>query len=66
MNVLGHHDVAVDARAEVGAHALQSVLKDSSPRVGREQGTAVITTEGYEMALPSVVITLSPQGMSSA
>jgi hypothetical protein len=58
VNVLGHHDVAVDAKAEGAAHALRGVLKDSSARVGREQGTAVITTEGYEMALPGMVITL--------
>jgi hypothetical protein len=50
MNVLGHDEVSVDAKAEAVAHALKGVLKDSSARVGREQGMAVITTKGYEMA----------------
>ena len=57
VNVLGHHDVSIDAKAKAAAHALKCVLKDSSARVGREQRTAVITTEGYEVALPGVVIT---------
>jgi hypothetical protein len=57
VNVLGHDDVSVDAKTEVAAHTLQGVLKDSSARVRREQGRAVITTEGYEMALPRVLIT---------
>jgi len=57
MNVLGHDDVSVDAKAEAAAHALKGVFKDSSARVGREQETAVITTETYEMALPGVLIT---------
>jgi hypothetical protein len=52
VDVLGHDDVAVDAEAEVAAHALKGVFKDSSAGVGRELGTAMITTEGYEMALP--------------
>ena len=60
--MLRHHNVAVDAKAEVAAHALKGVLKDSSAGVGREQGTAVITTKGYEMALPGVVITLKAPG----
>jgi hypothetical protein len=58
MNVLGHYDVCVDAKAEAAAHALQSVLKDLPARVRREQETAVITAESYEMALSGVVITL--------
>ena len=58
VNVLGHHDVCVDAKVEVAAHALKGVLKYSSACVGREQGTALIAREGYEMALPGVVITL--------
>ena len=41
VNVLGHHDVCVDAKVEVAAHALKGVLKDSSACVGREQGTAL-------------------------
>ena len=45
MNVLGHDNVSVDAKAKAAAHALKGVLKDSSARVGREQGTAVITAE---------------------
>jgi hypothetical protein len=44
--VLGHDDVSVDAKAEAVAHALKGVLKDSSARVGREQGMVVITTKG--------------------
>jgi hypothetical protein len=56
--VFMHHDVSVDAKAEGATHALKGVLKDSSVRVGREQRTAVITTKGYEMALPGVVITM--------
>ena len=47
--------------------ALKGVLKDSSACLGREQRTAVITTEGCdEMALPGVVTTLKPPSMSSA
>ena len=55
--MLGHHDVFVDAKAEAAAHALKGVFKDWSARVVREQGTAVITTESYEVALPGVLIT---------
>jgi hypothetical protein len=57
VNVLGHDDVSVDAKAEAAAHALKGVLKDVSARVVREQGTAVIRREGHEMALPGMVIT---------
>jgi hypothetical protein len=57
VNVLRHDDVSVYAKAEAAAHVLQGVLKDSSASVGREQGTAMITTESYEMALPGVLIT---------
>src|SRR5207245_1882880 len=45
MNVLRHHDVSVDAKAEAAAHALKGVLKHLSAHVVREQGTAVITTK---------------------
>jgi BarA-like signal transduction histidine kinase len=55
--VLGHHDISIHAKAEAAAHALERALKDSSARVGYKERTAVITTEGYEMALPGVVIT---------
>jgi hypothetical protein len=48
---------ATRPKAEAAAHALKGVLKDSSAPVGREQGTAVVTTEGDEMALPGVLIT---------
>ena len=58
MNVLGHHDVTVDAKPEAAAHALKRVLKDSSAFVRREQWAAVIATKCYEVALPSVVIAL--------
>jgi hypothetical protein len=54
MNVLGHDDLSVEAKAEAAAHALKGVLKDSSARVGREQRTAVITTKSYEMAFAPV------------
>ena len=55
--MLGHDDVSIDAKAEAAAHALKGVLKNSSARVRREQGTVVITTEAYEMALAGVLIT---------
>jgi hypothetical protein len=55
--VLRHHDVSIDAEAEAAAHALEPALKDSSARVGRKEGTAVITTERYKMVLPGRVIT---------
>jgi hypothetical protein len=54
---LGLEDVSVDAKAQPASHALKGVFKDSSACVGPEQGTAVITTESYEMALPGVLIT---------
>jgi hypothetical protein len=47
----------VAAPVRFGRSPWFGVLKDSSARVGREQGTAVITTESYEMALPGVLIT---------
>jgi hypothetical protein len=56
-NGIGHDDVSVDAEAEVAAHALQGVFKDSSARVDRERGIAVTTAEGYKMGLADVVIT---------
>jgi hypothetical protein len=52
VNVLGHHDISLDAKAEAAAHTLKGVLKESSARVGHEKGTALITRKGYEMALP--------------
>jgi len=55
--VLRHHHISIDAEAEAAAHALERDLKDSSARVERKQRMAVITTEGYEMALPGVLIT---------
>ncbi len=55
--MLRHHDVSIDAKAETAAHALKCVLKDSSARIGREQRTAVIARESYEMALPGMLIT---------
>ena len=58
MNVLGHHDVSVDAKAEAAAHTLKRVLKDSSALVRREQWTPVITTKCYEVTLPGVLIAL--------
>jgi len=57
VHVLRHHHISIDAEAEAAAHALERGLKDSSARVGRKQRMAVITTEGYEMALPGVVMT---------
>jgi len=56
--VLRHYYVSVDAKPEVASHALKGVLKNSSARIGYEERTAVITTESYEVALPSVMITL--------
>jgi hypothetical protein len=56
--VLGHHNVGVDAKAEVAADALEGVLKDLPAGVGGELGTAVITTKRHEMALPGLLITL--------
>ena len=55
--MLRHHDISIDAEAEAAAHALERALKDSSVRVGRKERMAVITTEGYEVALAGVVIT---------
>ena len=54
--MFGHHDVPVDAKAQGAAHALKGVLKDLPTRVRRKHETE--TTEGYEMALSGVVITL--------
>lgn len=53
--MLRHHHISINAERK--AAALERALKDSSAGVGRKEGTAVITTEGYEMALPGVVIT---------
>jgi hypothetical protein len=58
MNVLGHHDVSVDAKAEAAAHTLQRALKDSPAFVRRKQWMAVIATECYKVSLPGVVIAL--------
>jgi hypothetical protein len=58
MNVLGHDNIAIDAKAECDAHAFESVFKDSAAGIGREQTAAMVTTKRYEMALPGVVITL--------
>jgi hypothetical protein len=55
--VFKHHDVSVDAKAEFAAHALQRILEDSTALVCREQGTTVITTKSYKMALPAMLIT---------
>ena len=55
--MLRHDDVSVNAKVEVAAHAFKGVFKDSTVGVSGEQGTAVITAEGYEMALPGMVIT---------
>lgn len=54
--MLRHYDISIDAEAEAAAHALERALKDSSARVGHKQRMAMITTEGYEMALSGVVI----------
>lgn len=62
MNVFRHDDVAVNTEAEVAAHSLQGVLKNLPVCVGREQRATVITTEGYEMALSGVVISLEAPG----
>jgi hypothetical protein len=58
VNVLRHHDVAVDAKAEVAADAFESVLEHSTARVVDKEGSAMITTKRYEMTLPGVLITL--------
>jgi hypothetical protein len=36
-NVLGHHDVCIDAKAEAAAPALKGVLKDLTAHFRRDQ-----------------------------
>ena len=52
VNVFGHDDIAVDAKSEAEAHALQRVLENLSGDGCRERGPTMVTAEGHEVSLP--------------
>lgn len=62
MHVLGHDDVSVDEHVEAEAHVFQTDEEEIVTLHGTEVLFATITTEGHEVNLPGVVITMKVVG----
>src|SRR5579863_2354241 len=58
VDVLRHNHVSIDAKSKLPPDALQCSCEHSAARVCRQKGTAVITAERHEMALPGLLVTL--------
>ncbi len=57
MHVLGHDDVAHDVEVVTNSHRFQGAFEQVSGRGGFEVGTAVVTTEGYEVEVACLLVT---------
>ena len=58
MDVLGHHHVADDLKAELGAHLFEDAEKTVAPARGTEAGLASMATGGDEVEMLLAVIAL--------
>jgi hypothetical protein len=55
VNMLGHDDIAVDAKLETAAHTLQPGLENLPGDGCGERGTAMVAAERHEVRLPGRV-----------
>jgi hypothetical protein len=53
--VIRHDDVGVNTQSEIAPHAFECRFEDTHACIGSEQLVTVITAEGYEVALPTVL-----------
>jgi hypothetical protein len=60
MNMLGHYHVASDEPPVPAPHPLQRLLEDPARRRCGQKRLAAITTEGDEMQITTLLITLEP------
>jgi hypothetical protein len=57
VDVLGHDDVGRDTEALLFAGLFEDYLNDVFGGVGLKEGLTVVTTEGDEMEIPSLLVT---------
>jgi hypothetical protein len=66
VNVLGHDDIAVDAKLETDTHTLQPGLENLFGNGCGERGMAMVAAESHEVTLPGRVESFqSPRHESS-